>query len=173
LLLCSGLQPSPMEPELNSLQQCYIRFHLACYIIEPSTMPMGLCQWNLITSITIRWEARRAPCSLSAVDWNHEVCGPRAREMTCPICSQWDRHQAIACNRDWIQVVQSSDAKSRVPRPESKMSVQVISSTSLHGTTLFRHHLQRPEWARRPFFSKWSTVPQYRVTMDHLPGRMN
>jgi hypothetical protein len=33
---------------------------------------------NIHIYITIRWEARRAPCSLSAVDRNHEVCGPRA-----------------------------------------------------------------------------------------------
>jgi hypothetical protein len=44
-------------------------------------------------------------------------------------CSQWDRHQAITCSRDWIQAVQSNDANSSVLRPGSKICVQVIPTT--------------------------------------------
>jgi hypothetical protein len=87
------------EPELNSL------FFLQCLHLVPPGMlhnrawhwlavaqdvtnTMGFCQWNLIhIYITIRWEARRAPCSLSAVDRNLEVCGPRAGKMACPMLS--------------------------------------------------------------------------------------
>jgi hypothetical protein len=91
----------------------------------PSTMFKSGSTWQPYTHlyITIGWEARRALCSLSAVDRNHEVCGPRVGNGLSNAPNE------IACNRDWIQAVQSNDAKSSVRHPGSKISIQVIPTT--------------------------------------------
>jgi hypothetical protein len=112
-----------------SFYNVYIWFHLACYIIEPGIgYSTGGYDGLLPVEPNTHDGKHVVLLSVQFVDWNPEVCGPKWLVQ----CSQWDRHQAIACSRDWIQAVQSNDAKSSVMRPGSKISVQVINSNYLY-----------------------------------------